>query len=158
VSSRETGRGKLIAQNKKARHDYEILETHEAGLVLTGTEVKSLRGGKANLSDSYALPKGSEIFLVNANIAKYEPASQFSHEPTRSRKLLLHRREIEKIGAKIREGGYSLIPLQLYFKGGRAKVELGLGKGKKNIDKRDAIAAREAKREMARARNKKRGP
>jgi SsrA-binding protein len=147
---------KVIAQNRRARFEYFFEETVEAGLVLTGTEVKSLREGKANLSDSYALPKGRELFLVNANIAKYEPAAQFSHEPTRSRKLLLHRAELEKIGAKVREKGYALIPLQLYFRGGRAKVELGLGKGKKVHDKREAIAERDARREMDRAKKRRR--
>ncbi len=142
---------KLIAKNKRAFFNYTIDDKIEAGLVLVGSEAKSLRAGKANLSDAYALPKGDELFLVNCNIATYDAASLQNHDPVRSRKLLLHRREIDRLLAKIRERGLTLIPLSLYFKDGRAKVELGLGRGKVAGDKREAIAERESKREVGRA-------
>lgn len=140
-----------IAVNRRARHDYLIEETFEAGIVLTGSEVKSLREGKANLKDSYGRIDRGEIWLFNAHISPYGPASQFGHEPTRSRKLLLHRREIERLWGKVKERGFTIIPLRLYFKHGRAKVELGLARGKKLHDKREAIREREVKREMDRA-------
>ena len=142
---------KLVAKNKKAYFNYFVEEKVEAGLVLSGSEVKSLRAGKANLSDAYALPKGPELFLVNCNIASYDPAAMLGHEPLRSRKLLLHRQEIDRLLAKVAEKGLTLIPLALYFKNGRAKVEVGLCKGKQGADKRDAIAKREGKREIDRA-------
>ena len=138
--------------NRKARHDYFIDETVEAGLVLTGSEVKSLRAGKGQLKDSYARVERGEVWLVNAHISEYGPAAQFGHDPTRKRKLLLHRREIDRLGGKLREKGLTLVPLRIYFKDGRAKVELGLGRGKKLYDKRESIKAREMRREVERAR------
>ena len=140
-----------IAVNRRARHDFFIDETYEAGLVLTGSEVKSLREGRANLKDSYGRIDGDEAWLLNAHISRYGPASQFSHEPTRTRKLLLHRREIERLAGKVKERGLTLIPLRLYFKKGRVKVELGLARGKKHFDKRAAIRERELDREADRA-------
>jgi SsrA-binding protein len=140
-----------IAVNRRARHDYHIDETVEAGIVLTGSEVKALRAGKANLKDSYGRVDRSEAWLFNAHISPYAPASQFGHEPTRTRKLLLHRGEIERLSGKIKERGLTLIPLRLYFKNGRAKVELGLARGKKQYDKRASIREREVQREMDRA-------
>lgn len=142
---------KVIAENRRARFDYTVDEKLEAGLELTGSEVKSLREGVANLSDAYALPKGDELFLLNANIGSYKAASLFDHLPTRGRRLLLHRAEIDRWAAKVRERGYSIIPLVLYFKNGRAKVELGLCRGKNHEDRRQDIKERETKREMDRA-------
>lgn len=141
----------VIARNKRARHDYHILDTWEAGLVLTGTEVKSLRDGKANLSDAYAVVNGGEVFLLNLHISPYERGNAFNHEPTRTRKLLLNRREIRKMIGAVERQGLTLIPLELYFRRGRAKVALALGKGKKLHDKRETTRARDAEREMARA-------
>jgi len=140
-----------IAVNRRARHDFIIEETYEAGIVLTGSEVKSLRAGKANLKDSYGRVTKDEAWLLNAHISPYGPASQFGHEPTRTRKLLLHRREIERLMGKVKERGLTLIPLRLYFKNGRVKVEIGLARGKKLYDKRAAIREREVKREVERA-------
>ncbi|SET22917.1 SsrA-binding protein SmpB [Stigmatella erecta] len=142
---------KIITENRKARAAYSVDEKLEAGLQLLGSEVKSLRDGTANLSDAYALPKGNELYLLNAHIGTYRPANVFTHEPTRGRKLLLHREEIERWAAKVRERGYSIIPLMLYFKNGRAKVELGLCRGKTHEDRRQDIKERETKREMDRA-------
>lgn len=142
---------KIIAENRKARAAYTVDEKLEAGLMLQGSEVKALREGTANLSDAYALPKGSELYLLNAHIGTYKPANVFTHEPTRGRKLLLHRDEIDRWAAKVRERGYSIIPLMLYFKNGRAKVELGLCRGKTHEDRRQDIKERETKREMDRA-------
>lgn len=142
---------KIIAVNRKARHDYFIEESCEAGLVLTGSEVKSLRAGKANLKDSYARIERGEAWLVNAHISEYNPSAQFGHEPTRRRKLLLHAREIDRLTGKTKERGLTLVPLRLYFKNGRAKVELGLGRGKKQYDKRESIKERETRREVDRA-------
>ena len=142
---------KPIARNKRARHDYHILDTWEAGLVLTGTEVKSLRQGKASLVDSYAIVKDGEAFLLNLNIAPYEQGNLFNHEPTRSRKLLLHRKEIRRLIGAVERQGLTLVPLDLYFnERGMAKVTLALAKGKKLHDKRDAARRREAEREMER--------
>ena len=120
----------VVARNKRARHEYLILETWEAGLVLTGTEVKALRDGRANLTDAFGIVKGGEVYLLNAHIAPYEQGNQFNHEPTRTRKLLLHRREIRKLIGAVERQGLTLVPLELYFKRGRAKVALALGKGK----------------------------
>jgi SsrA-binding protein len=146
-----TGPGvKIIAENRKARAAYTVDEKLEAGLQLQGSEVKALREGTANLSDAYALPKGSELYLLNAHIGSYKPANVFTHEPLRGRKLLLHRAEIDRWAAKVRERGYSIIPLMLYFKNGKAKVELGLCKGKTHEDRRQDIKERETKREMER--------
>lgn len=143
---KETGR-KLVAQNKKARHDYLIEDTYEAGLVLVGTEVKSLRAGRASLVDGFGEVDRGEVFLHGVHIPVYTQGTWTNHEPRRVRKLLLNRAEIDKIDSKVRERGYTLVPLALYFKDGRAKVEIGLGRGKKSYDKRQAIAERTAKRE-----------
>lgn len=142
---------KIIAVNRKARFNYELGDRYEAGMVLTGTEVKSLRLGKASLVDSYAKIKNGELWLVNCQIQPYPFAYYDNHEPTRQRKLLLHKRELAKLGSKIQEQGQSLIPLALYFKNGRAKVELALAKGKKLHDKRASIKQRDQEREMERA-------
>ncbi len=140
-----------IAVNRRARHDFLIEETIEAGLVLLGSEIKALRQGKANLKDSYGRIEGDEVWLWNAHISPYGPASQFGHEPTRARKLLLHRAEIERLHGKVKERGLALIPLRLYFKKGRAKLELALARGKKQHDKRESIKEREMRREIDRA-------
>jgi SsrA-binding protein len=147
--ARERGR-RVVAQNKKARHDYFIEETIEAGMVLTGTEVKSLRAGRASLVDGYASVKGNEVWLHNVHIPEYTQGTWTNHEPRRTRKLLLHRGEIHKLISKTQEKGLTLVPLALYFKDGYAKVELGLARGKRNYDKRQALAARQATREAAR--------
>ena len=145
-----------IARNKRARHDYHIIETWEAGIVLTGPEVKSLRDGKANLTDAYGIVKDGEIWLLNMHIAAYEKASYNNTEPTRTRKLLMHRKEIRKLIGSVERQGLTLVPLELYFKDGKAKVELGLGKGKKLHDKREDLQKRDAEREMARAVSRRR--
>ncbi|GAB4246248.1 MAG: SsrA-binding protein SmpB [Thermoleophilia bacterium] len=142
---------KLIAQNKKAFHEYFIEETVEAGLVLQGTEVKSLREGRANLREAYAVVRGEEAFLVGAHISPYDQGNIHNHDPLRERKLLLHKREIQRLMGKTQQSGYTLVPTKLYFKNGRAKVEIGLAKGKKMHDKRQTIAKKEAEREMERA-------
>jgi SsrA-binding protein len=144
--AKETGR-KLIAQNKKARHDYHIDDTYEAGIVLQGTEVKSLRAGRASLVDGFVDVDNGEVYLHQVHIPTYAQGTWTNHEVRRRRKLLLNRAEIDKIAAKIREKGFTVIPLSLYFKDGRAKVEIGLARGKKSYDKRHAIAERTAKRE-----------
>jgi SsrA-binding protein len=148
--SKETGT-KLIAQNKKARHDYAISDTYEAGIVLTGTEVKSLRAGRASLIDSYAAVKDGEVWLHGVHIPEYTEGTWNNHTPRRVRKLLLHRDEIARLIGKTREGGQTLIPLSLYFKDGKAKVEIALAKGKKEYDKRQTIAERDANREVVRS-------
>ncbi len=148
---------KTICQNKKARHDYFIEDTFEAGMVLRGTEVKALREGKANLADSYATIEGNQIWLNHCHISPYTPATQFNHHPMRKRKLLLHRKEISKLIGKVQEKGYNLIPLKLYFTRGVAKVELSLAKSKKQYDKRATIKKREAQREIDKAMKKDRG-
>jgi len=140
-----------IAKNRRARHDYTIIDTWEAGLVLTGSEVKSLREGKANLSDAYGIVREGEIYIINLHISVYERASYNNHEPTRTRKLLLHKREIGRLIGAIERQGLTLIPLELYFKRGIAKVAIALGKGKKQHDKREDAKAKDADREMARA-------
>jgi SsrA-binding protein len=145
------GGRKLIAQNKKARHDYLILDTYECGIALTGTEVKSLRQGRASLVDGFAQLDGGEVWLHNVHIAPYEPATRDNHEPERPRKLLMHRREIERLNGKTREKGLTLVPTRLYFKGPRAKVEIALARGKDVGDKRQTIKEREMKREMERS-------
>lgn len=141
----------LVAENRKARHDFFVEESHECGLMLTGTEVKSLRAHKANLRDSYARIKNGEAFLLGVHIGAYAPAGQFSHKETRDRKLLMHRREIERLWGRVREQGYSLVPMKIYFKDGRAKVELALAKGKRAYDKREAMARKDSRREIERA-------
>jgi SsrA-binding protein len=142
---------KLICNNKKAYHDYFIEEKFEAGMVLRGTEVKSLRGGKANLNDSFALVRNGEAFLHNLHISPYDFGNRENHDPDRMRKLLLHKKEIGKLFGKIREQGYSFIPLRIYFKNGLVKVELGLAKGKKLYDKREDMKKKEMKRDVAQA-------
>jgi SsrA-binding protein len=140
-----------IAKNRQARHDYTLLDTWEAGLVLTGTEVKALREGKANLSDSYGVVRDGEIYLLNLHISPYERGGYANHDPTRTRKLLLHRKEIRRLIGGVEREGLTLIPLELYFKRGVAKVALALAKGKKLHDKRDTERKRDAEREIARA-------
>ncbi len=141
-----------MATNRKARHEYHIEETFEAGIVLLGTEVKSMRAGRMNLQDSFARIEGNEVFLHNAHIAPYTHGNRWNHEPTRSRKLLLHRSEIRRLVGKIRESGYTLIPLQAYFTPhGYAKIELALARGKRQWDKRDTIAKRETQRDVSRS-------
>src|SRR5687767_15912935 len=140
-----------VARNKRARHDYHILETWEAGVVLSGTEVKSLRQGKANLTDAYATVRDGEVFLLNLHISPYEQGNQFNHEPTRTRKLLLHRKEIRRLIGAVEREGLTLVPLELYFKRGRAKVAIALAKGKKLHDKRADLRKKDDEREMARA-------
>lgn len=147
---------KVVASNRKARFNYEILDTFEAGMVLLGSEVKSLRAGQAQLKDSYADIRGGEVWLTNAHISPYQFSENGGHEPERPRKLLMHRREIERLFARIREEGLTLVPTQIYFKEGKAKVELGLGRGKKTHDKRQSIVERQQKREIARAQSHRR--
>jgi SsrA-binding protein len=142
---------KVVCQNRKAYHDYHIEETVEAGIVLLGTEVKSLRDGKANLKDCYVLMKGREAFLLNCHISPYSHGNILNHDPLRTRKLLMHREEIDKLGGKAATKGYSLIPLKIYFKDSFAKVEIGVAKGKRLFEKREAIKEREAKREIEKA-------
>ncbi|MEX2153712.1 MAG: SsrA-binding protein SmpB [Gemmatimonadaceae bacterium] len=139
-----------VARNKRARFDYHLLETFEAGIVLGGTEVKSLRSGKASIADAYGIVRDGEVFLLNAHIQPYESRGYANHEPTRSRKLLLHRKEIRRLIGAVERQGLTLIPLELYFKKGVAKVTLALAKGKKLHDKRDTEKQRDAEREMAR--------
>jgi SsrA-binding protein len=140
-----------IARNKRARHDYHILDSWEAGIVLTGSEVKSLRNGKANISDAYGIVKDGEVHLLNLHISPYEQASYFNHDPTRTRKLLLHKREIRKMIGSVERQGLTLVPLELYFKRGKAKVALGLGRGKKLYDKRADEKKRDDERDIQRA-------
>ena len=147
---KETDDRETIARNKRARFDYHILETWEAGIVLGGTEVKSLRDGKANMNDAYGIVRDGEVYLINLHISPYERGGWTNHEPTRSRKLLLHKREIRRLIGAVEREGLTLIPLELYFKRGIAKVTLALGKGKKLHDKRETSRERDAEREMAR--------
>jgi SsrA-binding protein len=141
----------VITVNRKARHDYHIQDSFEAGIVLKGSEIKSIRAGKVNLSDAYARPENGELWLHNSHIASYDAASYNTHEPVRPRKLLLHRKEINILSNKVVQKGLTLVPLKLYIKHGVAKVELGVAKGKKVYDKREAIARRDADREIERA-------
>jgi SsrA-binding protein len=140
-----------VARNRRARHDYHILETWEAGLVLTGTEVKSLRSGKANLSDAYGIVNNGEVYLLNLHISPYDQGNYYNHEPTRTRKLLLHRKEIRRMIGAVEREGLTLVPLELYFKRGKAKVAISLAKGKKTHDKRADLRRKDDEREMARA-------
>ena len=149
--AKENTAQKLIASNKMARLNYDISDIYEAGLVLTGTEVKALRSGKANLKESYAVVKDNEVYLRDMHISHYDHGNRFNHEPLRARKLLLHKREIKKLYGKSREKGLALVPLKLYFKEGRVKVEIGIGKGKKLYDRRQDIKQREERRDVARA-------
>lgn len=142
---------KIIAENRKARHDYFIDEVYEAGIALVGTEVKSLRAGRANLRDSYAAVENSEVYVHNMHISPYEQGNRFNVDPKRTRKLLLHKREIRRLVGQTTQKGYTLVPLRLYFKNGRVKVEIALARGKKLYDKREDLAKRDARREMERA-------
>ena len=148
--AKERGR-KVIAQNRKARHDYAIEDVFEAGMVLVGTEVKSLRAGRASLVDGYAFVDGGEVWLKGVHIPEYDEGSWTNHEPTRARKLLLNRNEINKIASKLKESGLTLIPLSMYFLDGKAKIEIGVARGRKNYDKRQALAAKDAAREVQRS-------
>lgn len=145
------GVGKQLAQNKKAYHDYFIEETFEAGIVLQGTEIKSIRKGKANLKDSFAKIERGELYLHNMHVSPYEQGNRFNHDPLRTRKLLLHRKEINKLIGETKEVGYTIVPLKLYLKNGYCKVLIGLGKGKKQYDKREDLKKKEAKRDIERA-------
>lgn len=142
---------KVICENRRARHEYHIMETYEAGIVLQGTEVKSLRAGRASLQDSFARVENGEVWLYNMHISPYEQGNRYNHDPKRPRKLLLHKREIMYLWGRTREKGLTLIPLRCYFKDGKAKVELALAKGKKLYDRRADLAERAARREMERA-------
>ncbi|AZL15586.1 SsrA-binding protein SmpB [Rickettsiales endosymbiont of Stachyamoeba lipophora] len=151
MSSKKNPNKIIVASNRKARFDYFIEESFEVGIVLIGSEVKSLREGKANINEAYAIEQNNEIYLMQAHISEYKGANQFNHEPKRARKLLLHRKQINKLIGKVKIKGYSLIPLEIYFNGKRmAKVTLALAKGKQNIDKRETIKEREWKREQSR--------
>lgn len=147
---------KIIANNKKARFQYDIIEQIEAGIVLQGTEVKSLRAGKVNLKDSYATIRDGEVFIYNLHISPYEQGNIFNHDPLRVRKLLLNKHEIKRLIGKVQERGMTLVPLKIYFKNGYAKIELGLGKGKKLVDRRRDIARRDEQRELQREFKEKR--
>jgi len=151
-SKTQTGNApvKIISVNRQAYHDYFVERTIEAGISLVGTEIKSIRDGKVNLRGAYAISHNGELWLENTHIAAYEHGNRYNHEPLRNRKLLLHKREIEQLQAKVATKGLTLIPLKLYLKGGKAKIELGLCRGKKLYDKREAIAERDVKREMER--------
>ncbi|WP_409290302.1 SsrA-binding protein SmpB [Peribacillus sp. SCS-26] len=145
------GSGKLITNNKKAHHDYFIEETYESGIVLQGTEIKAIRAGRVNLKDSYARIQNGEMYLYSMHISPYEQGNRYNHDPERPRKLLLHKREINKLIGDTKEQGYTLVPLKVYLKNGYAKVLIGLGRGKKNYDKRETLKKKEAKREIERA-------
>ena len=142
---------KTIATNRKAYHDYYVQDSEEAGIALTGSEIKSIRASRVNLQDSYIRPEGGELWLLNAHIARYEASSYLSHEPTRPRKLLLHRKQIDNLTSELQEKGLTLVPTRLYLKDSLAKVEVALAKGKKLYDKRETIARRETEREISRA-------
>jgi SsrA-binding protein len=142
---------KLIAQNRRARHEYFILEAFEAGLVLTGTEVKSLRAGRASLAEAYARVEGGEAILVGAHVPEYSHGNRTNHEPTRTRKLLLHKKEIQRLQEGLEQKGLTIVPLKMYWKNGRAKIEIALARGKKLHDRREDTAKREAQRDMERA-------
>lgn len=146
---------KTVATNRKAYHNYHIGESLEAGIALTGSEIKSIRNGRVSLGDAYVKPENGELWLLNAHIARYEASSYLSHEPTRPRRLLLHRKEIDNLASKILERGFTLVPTKLYIKGRIAKVEVALAKGKKLYDKRESITRRETEREMERALKRK---
>lgn len=142
---------RTVVANRRARHDYQLEETYEAGIQLLGSEVKSLRAGRASLQDAYARVRGGEVWLVNMHIAPYEQAGPFNHDPLRPRKLLLHKAEIRRLVGKVKERGYTLVPLRVYFRRGLAKVELALARGKRQYDRREDIRRREAERQVARA-------
>ena len=147
---------KTVATNRKAYHNYHIQESIEAGIALTGTEIKSIRAGRVSLGDAYVKPEGGELWVLNAHIARYEAGSYMSHTPTRPRKLLLHRKEINNLSSQVLEKGFTLVPLRLYIKDSIAKVEIALAKGKKLYDKRESISRRETEREIDRAIKKQR--
>jgi SsrA-binding protein len=149
MSARDKAETFAIATNRRARHEYDVEQTFEAGISLVGSEVKTLRGGKASLQDAYGVINRGELWVYGIHIPEYPQASMLNHEPTRARKLLMHKKEIGKLAAKTQQQGYTLIPLKLYFKGNKVKVELALAKGRRKWDKRQAIAKREASREMA---------
>ena len=146
---------KTVATNRKAYHNYHIGEITEAGIVLSGTEIKSIRAGRISLGDAYVKPEGGELWLLNAHIARYEAGSYLSHEPTRPRKLLMHRKQIDSLTSKVAEKGLALVPVRLYLKDSNAKVAVAVAKGKKQYDKREVMARREADREMGRALKRK---
>lgn len=151
MATKDTDEGtELIARNKRARHDYEILDTWEAGLVLTGTEVKALRDGRANLTDAFGVINEGEVFLLNLHIGAYGQGNMFNHEPTRTRKLLLHKREIRRLIGSVERQGLTLVPLDLYFRRGRVKTKIALVRGKQQHDKREDLKKRDAEREIAR--------
>ncbi|MFC4557451.1 SsrA-binding protein SmpB [Virgibacillus kekensis] len=145
------GNGKVLAQNKRASHDYFIEDTYEAGIVLQGTEIKSIRAGRINLKDAHARINKGEVQLINMHIATYEQGNRFNHDPTRTRKLLLHRKQIDKLLGLTQQQGYALVPLKVYIKNGVAKVLIGLGKGKKKYDKREDLKRKQMKRDIDRA-------
>ena len=151
MAKRSTSGIKVVSTNRKAYHDYAIEDTFEAGIVLIGSEIKSIRAGRVNLRDGYAAIEDGEVWMHNTHIAPYDPASRFGHEPRRKRKLLLHKREIARLARQVQEKGYTLVPLRLYLKDNRAKVELALARGKRQYDKRAAIAARDDQRRAQRA-------
>lgn len=151
MSSDDSGRVKVVTTNRNARRNYEVLDTYEAGLILLGSEVKSVRAGQMELKDSYVDIRKGEAYLVNAHIAPYDYAHEGGHDPERMRKLLLHRRQIDRLSGALAEKGLTLVPLRVYFKDGKAKVELALGKGKRTVDKRRSLRDREHQREMERA-------
>jgi SsrA-binding protein len=142
---------RVVATNRKAGRDFHLEDRREAGLVLLGTEIKSIRAGRVNLSDGYVQPRDGELWLLNVHIAPYHPSGRYGHEPRRPRKLLLHRREINRLISRVQERGYTIVPTRLYLKGGRAKVEIALARGKRKYDKRQAIAKRDAQRDIDRA-------
>ncbi len=154
--SEESGRIKVVATNRKARRNYSIVDTFEAGMALVGSEVKSLRDGKVDLKDSFAHVDGGEVYLSGCYIGPYEFARDGGHDPERHRKLLLHRREIDRVAGQLAEKGLTLVPLQLYFKDGKAKIELGLAKGRSTVDKRESLKEREHKREIERSLGRRR--
>jgi SsrA-binding protein len=147
-STKDEDERKVITTNRKARHDYTVIETFEAGIELRGSEVKSLRAAKAQLVDAYATVESGQIYLRNAHISPYDPASYENHDPTRTRRLLMHKTEIKKLRGQLEEKGLTLVPLSLYFRGGKVKVQLGLARGKKHYDKRDKLEERRARREV----------
>jgi len=142
---------KIVATNRKAAHDYRLEDQYEAGLVLLGTEIKSIRAGRVNLGDGYVQPRDRELWLLNVHIAPYDFAGRYSHEPRRPRKLLLHRREIDRLISRVQARGYTIVPTRMYLKSGLAKVEIALARGKRDYDKREAIAERDLQREISRA-------
>lgn len=148
---------KIVATNRKAYHNYLIQESFEAGLALTGTEIKSIRDGKVNINDAYVRPEGGELWLVNAHIARYEPGSYMSHDPTRRRRLLMHRKEVNLLTGRVQEKGLTLVPLRVYVKDSLAKLEVAVARGKKLYDKREAIAERDSDREIQRAVKRRQG-